>query len=195
MSSFTQNKSIEQPASGSYANAWAAPVNADWEIIDTAFGGTTTISVTGVAAGTYALSLSQYQPPNIIFSGTLGANLVYALPSGVGGEWTVYNNTSGAFTLTFAVTGGGSIALLQGQRSFVVSDGTNMQYADTAYANGVAATAQANAEAFAQDASNISSGTVGAAYLPLAGTLQGITIAPDPGTTPSGSYGDIFYYY
>jgi hypothetical protein len=195
MSSFTQNKSIEQPASGSYANAWAAPVNADWGIIDTAFGGNTPISVTDVLSGTYALSLSQYQPPNIIFSGTLGANLVYALPSGVGGEWTVYNNTSGAFTLTFAVTGGGSIALLQGQRSFVVSDGTNMQYADTAYANGVAATAQANAEAFAQDASNISSGTVGAAYLPLAGTLQGITIAPDPGTTPSGSYGDIFYYY
>jgi hypothetical protein len=200
MSTFTTNKSIEQPASGSYANDWNVPVNADWGIIDTAFGGNTAISVTGVLAGTYALSLSQYQPPNIVFSGTLSANLAYALPAGVGGTWTVYNNTTGAFTIYFQVSGGGSLSLTQGQRSFIVCDGTNMQYADTAYANGVAALAQSNAistsEAFSSNGSNISSGTVAATYLPLAGTLQGITIAPDPGTTPSGGvFGDVFYYY
>lgn len=210
MSSFTQNKSIEQPASGSYANAWAAPVNADWEIIDTAFGGTTTISVTGVAAGTYALSLSQYQPPNIEFSGTMGAQLSYELPSGVGGFWSVWNNTTGSFILYMEVAGGGSVSLAQGQRTFIVSDGTNLQYADTAYAATVAGIAQTNAEAFAttaantaqsnaetyaSNASNLSVGTASNTVLPNVGTMTGVTIAPDPGTTPSGTFGQLFLYY
>jgi len=34
MSTYTTNKNIEMPASGSYNNAWAAPVNADWADID-----------------------------------------------------------------------------------------------------------------------------------------------------------------
>src|SRR6266704_224536 len=132
-STFTVNKSLERPAAGDYNNTWATPVNADWTIIDTALGGVTTISVTGVVAGTYALTLAQYQPPNIIFTGTLGANLVYALPTGVGGVWSVFNNTSGAFTLTFSSSGGGtSIVLTQGQRTLLICEGTNVQLAATA---------------------------------------------------------------
>ena len=128
-STYTTNKSIEKPASGSYSNAWAAPVNADWDDIDNALGGHSTISVTGVGAGTIALTLPQYQPPNIEFTGTLSGNLVYALPSGIGGLWSVSNGTTGTFTLTFAVTGGGTYLLPQGQRSFIVCDGTNLSLA------------------------------------------------------------------
>jgi len=121
-STFTTNKHIEKPASGDYNNAWAAPVNADWDDIDNALGGSSSISVTGVGAGTYALTLPQYQPPNIKFTGTLTANLNYQLPAGVGGIWTISNGTTGAFTLTFSVNGGGSFVLPQGQRSQVVCD-------------------------------------------------------------------------
>jgi len=208
-STFTPNKSIERPAAGDYNSTWATPVNNDWTIIDTALGGTTGINVTGVAAGTYALTLAQYQPPNIEFTGTLSGNLTYTIPSGVGGFWTLSNAATGAFTINFALASGSSIGLLSG-RSFVVSDGTTVAYADTVYANAAAATAQSNAETYAatqastaqtnaqnfsKNGSNISSGTVAAAYLPLAGKLAGITIAADPGTTPSGVYGNIYYYY
>ena len=133
-STFTTNKSIEKPSAGSYNNTWAVPVNADWDDIDNALGGNTQINVTGVFAGTYAFTLPQYQPPNVVFTGTLGANLVYALPSGVGGIWSVFNNTSGAFTLTFGSGGGGLLTLPQGTRTLVVCDGVNVQTAQTALA-------------------------------------------------------------
>src|SRR5277367_2248496 len=123
MSTFTVNKNILQPAPGSFNNIWDEPVNANWEIIDASLGGTTSISVTGVTSGTYAFSTSQYQPPNIEFSGTIGGNLVYVLPAGVGGIWSISNATSGAFSLSFGVTGGNSISLAQGGRSIIVSDG------------------------------------------------------------------------
>ena len=135
-SSFTVNKGIEQPTAGSYNNAWAAPVNADWADIDNAFGGSATINVTGVSAGSYSFALNQYQPPNIIFTGTLSGNLAYGFPSGVGGLWTIFNNTSGAFTLTIYSGGGGSFVAPQGVRSFLVCDGTNLSLAQSSAASG-----------------------------------------------------------
>jgi hypothetical protein len=129
-STFTPNKNIEQPASGSYQNAWATPVNNDWAVIDTAFGGNTAITVTSVS-GTTLLTATQYQPPNIIFSGVMGSALTYEVPSGVGGIWTLYNDTTGSYPLTFAVSGGGTVVLPVGVRVLLVSDGTNLQYATT----------------------------------------------------------------
>jgi hypothetical protein len=160
-STFTTNKNIEQPASGSYNNAWAAPVNADWTDIDNALAGTAVISVTG-ASGTNALVIAQYQPPNIEFTGTLTAAVVYALPATVGWLGTVYNNTSGAFTLTFSSSGGGSIVCPQGVRTLIVVDASGaVAQADSgtlaaaeAFAAAAAATAQSNAESFATAAAN-----------------------------------------
>jgi hypothetical protein len=221
MPTFTPNKNIEQPDRGSFTNDWDLPVNADWGIIDTAFGGSVGIVVTGVSAGTYAFTLAQYTPPNIEFSGTLSGNLTYVVPLGVGGIWTIANNTSGAFTISIGVSGGGAVAVLQGFRTLINSDGSNVTLADTSapaqaqanaeafataadavvlssaesFASAAAATAQSNAETFAANGSNINTGTVPAANLPLAGNLSGITIQADPGGTPSGSPGDIFYYY
>jgi hypothetical protein len=55
---------------------------------------------------------------------------------------------------------------------------------------GVATTAQIPA----LPASQITSGTVANARLPNPGVGPGVTIAADPGTTPSGAPGAIFYY-
>ena len=33
-STFTTNKTFEQPANGAYSNTWDSPVNADWAAID-----------------------------------------------------------------------------------------------------------------------------------------------------------------
>jgi hypothetical protein len=43
--------------------------------------------------------------------------------------------------------------------------------------------------------SAVASGTVAAARLPKIGSLTGITIQADPGGTPSGAAGDMFFYY
>ena len=130
-STFTTNKSIEKPGSGDYNNVWDVPVNADFDVIDTSFGGITNINAVG-ASGTITLTDTQYRPPNIVIAGLLTANVVYELPSGIGGVWSIFNNTTGAFTVTFSSAGGGtSLLLRQGYRTQVISDGTNISFAST----------------------------------------------------------------
>lgn len=45
------------------------------------------------------------------------------------------------------------------------------------------------------NASNISSGTLANARLSNVGTMPGVTIQSDPGGTPTGTFGQIFFYY
>lgn len=130
-SSYTTNKSLEKPANGDYVNTWSSPVNNDWDSIDAAFGGTTSINAVG-ASGTVVLTSTQYRPPNLVITGALTANVNYQIPSGVGGIWTVYNNTSGAYTITISSGGAGTSQLVtQGTRLLIVCDGTNVSIADT----------------------------------------------------------------
>lgn len=133
---FSTNKGLEEPASGDYVNAWATPVNSNWTAIDAALGGTTSISVTGISAPTTTLTLNQYRPPNIEFTGVLGANLTYQIPTGVGGMWSINNATTGAFTLSFSIAAGNSLTLAPG-RTLIISDGVTVALATQAQQGGV----------------------------------------------------------
>ena len=108
-----------------YTN-WSVPVNYDFGAIDLALGGSVSISVTSVVVSPQAMVLSQYQPMSIIFTGVLSANLTYALPSSVGGTWAVYNNTTGAFTLSMSTPAGTSLSVVipSGGPNFVVCNST-----------------------------------------------------------------------
>jgi hypothetical protein len=204
MTTLTTNISLNVPANGSFDDDWDVPVNQNWNDIDNCVGGTTIINVTGGLAGTTQLSVNQYTPRNIEFLGTLSANLVYVVPSGVGGTWSLGNGTTntGSFTIFFGVSGGGSLQLAAGFRTLLNCDGLNVGFADNAPA--AASLAEANAfttaavaaeRTTAANASNLSSGTVPNAQLPNPGIGPGVTIAPDPGTVPTGPAGSIFYYY
>jgi hypothetical protein len=147
MSTFTQNKGFEQPANGSYNNIWDIPVNADWAAIDASLGGTTNINVTGVAAGAYYLSLAQYRTPNIVITGVNNSGIiVYTLPAGVGGLWSVYNNTTGSGSVWFGAPADNYL-MTQGVRYFFVSDGTSVGPADSSQAAAAAADATTKANA------------------------------------------------
>ena len=136
MSTFTTNIGLEKPANGSDIGTWDVPINADWDIVDTAIGGSTSINVTAVS-GTVNLTSAQYRCRTLTFTGTLTANVTYQLPSGVGGFWFCFNNTSGAFTLTLKSAGGGTTqALAQGYTTSTVCDGTNVGRTDTNPATG-----------------------------------------------------------
>lgn len=125
-STYTTNKSIEKPANGDYVNTWNVPVNGDFDIIDASLGGTTTLNATG-ASGTVTLTDVQYRPPTIIVTGVLTASVTYRVPSGVGGQWIVFNNTSGSFNVTFDSGGAGtSVIVPQGQKVLIYCDGTNV---------------------------------------------------------------------
>lgn len=134
-STYTTNKNIEKPGYNDYVSnptGWSGPINTDWDIIDAALGGVTVKNPTGVS-GTVALSTSEYQKLILVFGtsltgqATLTGNITYTLPYGVGGNWIVYNNTTGAYTITLAQASGGgtSTTIPQGARSLVYSDGEN----------------------------------------------------------------------
>jgi hypothetical protein len=135
-STFTTNKSIEKPGYNDYATnptGWSGPINTDFDVIDKAFGGTTVINPTSVS-GTVTLSAAQYQSAILVIgvsistAATLTANIIYSIPSGVGGTWNIFNNTTGAFTITFANAGGGTtFAIPQGEQRIIYSDGTNIR--------------------------------------------------------------------
>jgi hypothetical protein len=121
----TTNKGFDQPAANS--TNWDVPLNANFGLIDTALGSTVSISVTGVTATPVVLTVTQYRNLILNFTGTLTANVTYQVPAGVGGEWIVTNNTTGAFTLTIAnVAAGASAVVPTGARQTLYSDGTNI---------------------------------------------------------------------
>lgn len=137
-SSYTTNKNIEKPGYNDYAanpTGWSGPVNADWDIIDRAFGGVQAKSTTG---GTTNLTISETQNLVLTISGTLVSNATFTLPLNtavtgiVGGQWIVKNATTGSFTVTISpVSGGGTSVLIpQGETVSIFSDGTNVAFAD-----------------------------------------------------------------
>lgn len=109
----------------------------------------TTVSAVAVnAAGTGTLSLNSTQTAAQIqdFSGTLTGNRVIDYGGGVG-YWFVYNNTSGAYTMTFRVNNlDPGVTVSQGSFSILRSNGTTMSIAFTATSGTVTSVATAAGE-------------------------------------------------
>jgi hypothetical protein len=129
VSTFTANKNIEKPGNNDYINTWNVPVNSDWDIIDKAFGGTFSVSLSN---SNVTLTQANVQNVCISLSGTLSANVTVYFPSGVSGFYFVRNATSGSYAVTLASAGGSpgtSIPSIQGGITFIWSDGSNVIYA------------------------------------------------------------------
>jgi len=128
----TTNKNIEKPAYNSYIDSWNTPVNANSDIIDAALGATTSLNATG---GSATLTAAQYQSLFLSITGAIAAPVTYTIPSGVGGQWIVYNGTTdssgGPHAITIASAGGGSsTTAARGYRVIIISDGTNIRKVD-----------------------------------------------------------------
>jgi len=189
-SSYTTNKSIEKPANGDYVNTWSTPVNTDWDIIDKAFGGQTALNVVSVS-GTVTLTAAQYQAPIITITGALTANVNYQIPSGVGGFWYIYNNTTGNYTITISNAGGGtSLVIAQTYTTICISDGINIGRGDTAPGAGGGGTVFSVNASGASTGLTFSGGPITASgTLTLAGTLA--SGYGGTGVTSSGTAGNV----
>jgi hypothetical protein len=129
-SSYTTNKVLEKPANGDYVDTWNVPVNADLDVIDQAFGGTTSLNATG---GSATLTSAQYRSLILSVSGAISASVVYTIPSGKGGQWVVHNSTTdasgGPWSITIASGGGGSsVVIARSSATLIYSDGTNIKF-------------------------------------------------------------------
>jgi hypothetical protein len=95
----------------------------------------TTVSAIGISlagSGTTTLNSAQLTAQIQDFTGALTGDAIVEYGTGAG-YWFVYNNTTGAYTVTARVNGGdaGSV-LTQGNFSIIRSNGTNMKVAFTA---------------------------------------------------------------
>jgi hypothetical protein len=133
-SSFTTNKYLEKPGNGDYVDTWNVPVNADMNVIDSAFGGRISYNAT---AGSQTLTSGvsdtySYIPLIILITGAISASVTYTTPSNIGGNWVIRNSTTdssgGPWTVTIASAGGGTSVVLDRNVNFLVfSDGTNIR--------------------------------------------------------------------
>ena len=117
---FTTNIGLEQPATGDYPDTWAAPVNADWGRVDQAMGSSTSISF---ASSNVTLTVAQAAYYQIVCTGTLSGNVDLILPATIGGGRQIFNQCTGAFTLTVlngAGDTGGGVVVGQGFSTPVV---------------------------------------------------------------------------
>jgi hypothetical protein len=204
-SSFTTNKNLEKPGNGDYVNTWNVPVNSDMNVIDQAFGSTTSLNAT---SGSATLTSTQYASLFIGISGAISAGVTYTIPSGVGGQWIVYNSTTdssgGPWAVTIASAGGGRSAVVARlSRVIIVSDGTNIDVLGYVSLNGTStgsvtltgsltAGTSLSAGTTVTAATSITAGTTVTAGTSLsAGTTVTAATSITAGTTASDSIGNL----
>jgi hypothetical protein len=135
-STFTSRLKIERQASGENSGNWGNLTNYVFNRLDSSIRGYQAVSVAGSANVTLTSnnsttntddSTTDDQVHNAVleFTGALLGN-IHVFTDNVESQYTVFNNTSGSFSLTFAPTGGTGVILQQGVRSLVYCNGTTM---------------------------------------------------------------------
>jgi hypothetical protein len=135
-SSFTSRLKLEKQASGENSGNWGNLVNYVFNRLDSSIKGYQSVNVAGSANVTLTSnnstsntddSSTDDQVHNAIleFSGALTGN-IHVFTDAVETKYTVFNNTSGAYTVTFAPTGGSGSVIKQGTKTLVYTNGTTM---------------------------------------------------------------------
>jgi microcystin-dependent protein len=132
-----------EPARGGYVDTWDEPLYANWQTLEAAISGTTTLTLTNAnVVLTVPTFPTNNDPPTVSTScqnlrlyltGTLAANLTVFIPATVGGFWIIDDATTGSFTVTIKTTAVGStgIVSIKNKTLIVFSDGTNVKLADS----------------------------------------------------------------
>jgi len=137
-STFTSRLKIERQASGENSGNWGNLTNFVFNRLDSSIRGYQAVSVAGSANVTLTSnnstsntddSTTDDQVHNAVleFTGALTGN-IQVFTDAVESQYTLFNNTSGSFTLTFSNTGhaANGVAITQGSKSLVYSDGSRM---------------------------------------------------------------------
>lgn len=137
MGTYTPNLQFNEPTPGdpSITNSWGTILNTNAVLIDNALAGILTLSIAG--SGTTILTSSagasdQARNRLFEFTGALTGNATVLWPNGLSRFFTVWNQTTGAHTLTIGANNGsgspaGAVAVIpQGSTAQCFSDGTNV---------------------------------------------------------------------
>ena len=135
MSAYTTRLKLEKQVSGENSGNWGNLVNYVLNRIDSTVRGYVAVSVAGSANVTLVSNTSttntsegaddQVHNKVIEFTGAL-TGAIHVFTDAVEGDYTLFNNTSGSYALTFANTGhaANGVAITQGQKALVYTTGT-----------------------------------------------------------------------
>ena len=135
-SSFTSRLKLERQASGENSGTWGNLVNYVFNRVDASVKGYQNVNVAGSANVTLTSNNStsntdddatddQVHNAVLEFSGALTGN-INVFTDAVETKYIAFNNTSGSYTLTFGPASGTGVALKQGAKTIVYTDGTTM---------------------------------------------------------------------
>ena len=135
-SSFTSRLKLERQASGENSGTWGNLVNYVFNRVDSSVKGYQNVNVAGSSNVTLTSNNStsntdddatddQVHNAVLEFSGALTGN-INVFTDAVETKYIAFNNTSGSYTLTFGPASGTGVALKQGAKTIVYTDGTTM---------------------------------------------------------------------
>ena len=128
-SSYSTDLKLELMVTGENSGTWGDKTNTNWNVIQQSVVGVQSISIAGAAATTALVmsnaALSNARNMTLIFTGLMTGNQIVTIPDGISKYYLLYNNTTGAFTVTFKTVSGTGITLTQSKYCLAYSDGTN----------------------------------------------------------------------
>ena len=123
-STFTDALGLEKQATGENSGTWGTVLNDDViDLIDKAIAVRLALSV----AGSSDITLTSTQALNGYheYTGTLTGNINVIVPAS-DKVYIIFNNTTGAFTLTVKTSGGTGILVARGDKAILYCNGTNV---------------------------------------------------------------------
>lgn len=129
-STYSDSYKLELMETGANANTWGNNTNTNLQTIDAFSAGFLSKSVAGSANVTLTTAnadpTAESSNKVIDLNGALTGNIHVFIPA-VENNYIVYNNTSGAYTVTIAATGHSSngVSILQGNYSLLYCDGAS----------------------------------------------------------------------
>lgn len=125
-SSYSDSLRLEKQGNGENDNAWGSRLNTVIDLVDAAVAGLASIATTGGTTVLTANNSSSDEARNAILkaTGTLSSNAIFQIPAKTK-VYTVWNATSGAYTLTVKTSGGTGVSVGQGAKSLIFCDGTD----------------------------------------------------------------------
>jgi hypothetical protein len=131
-SSYSTDLKLELMVTGENAGTWGTKTNTNLNLLQQAVAGYQEVSIAG-GAQTTALAMSDAALSNarnavIKLTGTITGNQIVTIPNGIEKVYTIYNGTTGAFTVEFkTVSGTGPTFSTTNKGALLVySDGTNV---------------------------------------------------------------------
>jgi hypothetical protein len=131
-SSFSTDLKLELMVTGENAGTWGTKTNTNLNLLQQAVAGYQEVSIAGGAQTTALVmtdaALSNARNAVIKLTGTITGNQVVTIPDSIEKVYTIYNGTTGAFTVQFKTVSGTGITFSTTNKGaiLVYSDGTNV---------------------------------------------------------------------